>query len=55
MICIDMQGEEHHCQEEQDLFTYALIGRFLIGALYSTKLGVIAQGFVWEGASAMNP
>jgi hypothetical protein len=33
----------------------ALIGRFLIGGLYSTKLGVIAaHGFVWERARAKN-
>jgi hypothetical protein len=26
-------------------------GRFPFGALYSTKLGVVALGFVWERAS----
>jgi hypothetical protein len=31
-------------------YTDALIGRFPIGALYSPKLGVIAEGFVWERA-----
>jgi hypothetical protein len=35
-----------HCSVATD----ALIGCFPIGALYATKLGVIAQGFVWERA-----
>jgi hypothetical protein len=37
------------------IVTEALIGRLPIGASYTTKLGVIAQGFVWERASAKNP
>jgi hypothetical protein len=45
MICIDIQGEEHHCQEEHHQ-TDALIGRLYIDAWYATKLGVIGLGFV---------